>query len=76
MGLVFIHRSLLIHFRMERRQCEMKVFVIIDHGQVSVYSDSKVEVEIIDLDDCQNKSDFIHAEQRAQEVMAEYVEAT
>ena len=53
----------------------MKVFIIIDHAQVSVYSDSKVEVEIIDLDISDGGEDFDRAEQRAQEVMATYVEA-
>jgi hypothetical protein len=54
----------------------VKIFVIVDHGCVSaVYSDSnKVEVEIIDLDGNHTYEDHLLAEQRAQEVAAEYVE--
>lgn len=53
----------------------MKIFVIIDRGSViGVYSDNaKVEVEIIDLDERDNMEDADHAEQRAQEVMSEFV---
>ena len=53
-----------------------KIAIIIDRGCVSgVYSDSsKVEVEIIDLDDCGRQADTDRAEQRAQEVAATYVE--
>ena len=54
----------------------VKVFVIIDHGCVSgVYSDSNaVEVEIIDLDGVDDEKEAALAEERAQEVMAEYAE--
>jgi len=52
----------------------MKIFVIVE--SVCVYSDTaKVEVEIIDLDERESPEDHDRAEQRAQEVMATYVEA-
>lgn len=54
----------------------MKIFIIIDRGSVTgVYSDTaKVEVEIIDLDERESPEDHDRAEQRAQEVMSEFVE--
>ena len=53
----------------------MKIFIVVDRGTISgVYSDSnKVEVEIIDLDEVNGEKEAAHAEQRAEEVMAEYV---
>jgi len=54
----------------------MKIFVIIDRGCISgVYADSsKVEVEIIDLDDVNDEKESAFAEQRAQEVAATFAE--
>ena len=54
----------------------MKIFVIIDRGCATIYSDTaaKIELEIIDLDSL-DEEDAKRSEQRAQEVMATYVEA-
>jgi hypothetical protein len=54
----------------------VRIFVIIDRGCISgIYADSSaVEVEIIDLDDVNDEKEAALAEQRAQEVAANYVE--
>ncbi len=54
---------------------KVQIFIIVDKGCVSVYSDSKIEVEIIDLDERASYDDQIAREKYAQEIMAEYVEA-